>query len=57
MTIKINWLNTVAAIGIILMLLVFPFVNPCQSETGLVCTYSQVDSSFTNFYGIQLGGD
>lgn len=57
MRIKINWLNTFAAIGIVLLLLVFPFVNPCQSESDLVCTYSQADSSFTNFYGIQLGGN
>lgn len=60
MKIKINWPNTIAAIGIVLMLLVFPFVNPCQSEDGLACTWSAQEQgngigiNFTDFYGVTL---
>lgn len=57
MTIKINWLNTVCAAVIAIGVLAFPFVNPCQTETSKVCAYSSEESSFTNFYGIQLGGN
>lgn len=60
MNIKIDWRSTTAAIGIVVLLLVFPFANPCQSEDGTACTWHAAShgngagSSFTDFYGVTL---
>ena len=43
-----------------LLLLFFPFANPCQSEDGYACTWraeshgNGLGNSFTNFYGVNL---
>jgi len=60
MNIKIDWRATSAAIAILTMLTLFPFVNPCETEDGTACTWDAqttgngAGSSFTDYYGVFL---
>ena len=60
MKIKVDWPSTAFAALILLVLLVFPFANPCETEDAAVCTWNSQTSgngsgtSFTDFYGIGI---
>lgn len=60
MRIKINKLNSAAALATLLVLATFPFFNPCETEDARVCTWdasSQGNGTGTNFidyYGLTV---
>ena len=60
MKMKYNVPGIIACIMMMLLLLFFPFANPCQSEDGYACTWraeshgNGLGNSFTNFYGVNL---
>ena len=60
MKMKYDAPGIIACIMMMLLLLFFPFANPCQSEDGYACTWraeshgNGLGNSFTNFYGVNL---
>ena len=57
---NIDVVGTVAAVLIALLLILFPFINPCETEDGTACTWNAAEQgngrgySFTNYYGVNL---
>lgn len=57
-TTKAEIATFVGVLLVALTFLVFPFVNPCETEDAALCTWNALDhgngigSTFTNFYGI-----
>ncbi len=57
---KVDVVSTVAAVLIAGLLLIFPFINPCEAEDSTVCTWNAdtrgngEGHSFTNYYGVSI---
>ena len=57
---EVNVIGAVSAALIAALLLVFPFINPCETEDGTACTWNAAEQgngrghSFTNYYGVNL---
>ena len=57
---SVDWFGAIAALFLVLFLLFFPLLNPCQTEDGTACTWIAAEQgngrghSFTNFYGVNI---
>ena len=60
MNIKIDWFNAGFAGVVLVVLALLPFLNPCETEDGSVCTWNAQEqgngqgTSYIDFYGITI---
>lgn len=47
---KIDWRSTVSALAILVGVIVFPLVNPCDTADNPVCS----TDTQTNYYGLKI---
>jgi hypothetical protein len=53
MNIKIDWLSTISAIAITVIILMFPFINTCSGEL-LVCNDTIDGLTVVDYYGLKI---
>lgn len=55
-----RWYSLVGIVLLTLVLLMLPWVNPCESEDAIACTWNAeaqgngIGRSFTNFWGLVI---